>query len=120
MLPEVALVEVKVSATVVLEPAVTVEGVAVNVAVGAGVEVLPLPELEDEPPQLAKIKLRAASNAKKQILRRTSRAAQHFSVTAEVTRIPQTSRFTALRGIPHQLSEITLPVQGWCSHAIKA
>jgi hypothetical protein len=49
MLPEVALVEVKARVTPVLEPAVMLEGVAVNVAVGGGP-----PLLEEEPPQDAR------------------------------------------------------------------
>jgi hypothetical protein len=70
MLPEVAFVEVNASVTVVLEPAVTVAGVAVNVAVGAGDELPLLPE--EEPPQLASTTQNTKTNAKDQTRRRSS------------------------------------------------
>jgi hypothetical protein len=60
MLPEVALVDVNARVMVVFEPAVTTEGVAVRVAVGAADDPLPL----EEPPQLARTTQKLASNAK--------------------------------------------------------
>jgi len=90
---------VKASVMLVFEPAVSDDGVAVRVAVGAGVELLLLLE-EDEPPQPARVKLRTSKSARNEAQRR-SRAAKFLRNAAGFTLIPRMVLVVTLRGIPN-------------------
>jgi hypothetical protein len=106
MLPEVAFVEVKARVMFVLEPAVTEEGVAVRVAVGAEFE-----PLEGEPPQLASKRLDSAINATYQV-RRLAGAAKSLKITSAVRQVPRHVPVVALREKPVCVKN-TAKVQGY-------